>query len=109
MGPARSHRPHISDVGQAQRQLKHRDVELRIMGEHTDHRVLVDFASLGLGGEIPVGPVDDHFVGRWKTCVSGELRAGIADGNPVAENEPCRAKAAAKSMAPNTSILGRGA
>ena len=59
----RPHRAHVADLGQPQRDLEQRNVELRVVGEHADHGAGVDRARLGLRGQVAVRPVDDDLVG----------------------------------------------
>ena len=42
VGAPRAHRADVGDLGQAQRDLEQRHVELRVVGEHRDHGALVD-------------------------------------------------------------------
>ena len=51
-------------------------------------------------------PVDDHLVGLGEAALRREDGPGVADRHVVAEEAPTRATAAAKSMAPKTSIRG---
>ena len=63
VGTARAHRADVGELGQVQRDLEQRYVELGVVGQHGDDGARVDPAGLGLGLEVPVRPVDDHLVG----------------------------------------------
>ena len=78
-------------------------------GERLVDRAGVDPAGLDLLREVLVRPPDHHLVGVGEPRRGGEDRAGVAHGDLVAEEGPHPATAAAKSIAPKTSIRGRGA
>lgn len=85
VGAPGAHRPDVSDVGQAQRDLEQRDVELGVMGQHAEDGSRVDPPSLRLGAEIPVRPLHDDLVRAGEPGRGGEHRARVAHSDPVAE------------------------
>ena len=87
VGLAGAHRADVGDR-QPQRVGQHRDVELRVVGQHADHRATVQRARIHLRPQVPVRPVDDHLVGLRETLAGGEHRPGIAHRHPVSEERP---------------------
>ena len=85
VGTPRAHRADVRELGQPQRHLEQRDVELGVVGEHGEHGARVDPPGLVLGGEVAVRPVDDHLVGVREPARGGEDGPGVADGDVVAE------------------------
>ena len=81
-------------------------VELRVVGEHADHGARVDRPA---SCEVSVRPLDDDLVGiREARRVANTGRASQTVTGSRGSS-PTRATAAAKSIAPNTSIRGAGA
>ena len=74
-------------VGQPQRDLEQRHVELRVVGEHAEHGALVDPAGLDLLAEVLVRPLDDHLVGRrgsassWRRPAARRRRSPCSRGS----------------------------
>jgi drug/metabolite transporter (DMT)-like permease len=87
VGAPGTHRPHVR-AGQSQSRDEHRDVELGVVGEHTEDGPSVDPAGCRLGGQVAVGPVDDHLVGGREAGRRREHRPCVADRDPVAEERP---------------------
>ena len=77
---------HRADVAgrRLERHLERRNVELVVVREDADDGALVD---RGAPQEL-VGPLDDELVHVGEAVGSDELRAGVADGDAVAEEAP---------------------
>ena len=75
VGAPRAHRADVGDR-QPQRHLQQRDVELRVVGEHAEHRALVDPAGVDLGLQVAVRPLDDHLVGVGEPLRASRTPAG---------------------------------
>ncbi len=109
VGAPRPHGADVGDLGQPQRLPQHRHVELGVVGEHADHRPAVEPPRLGLGGEIAVRPLDDDLLGRREPPRVAKTGRASHTVTAYPRKRPMWATAAAKSMAPKTSIRGRGA
>ena len=79
------------------------------MREHREDGALVQAAGRDLRVEVAVRPVDDDLVGLGKATGRGEDGPRIAHRHVIAEEAATLATAAAKSIAPKTSIRGFGA
>ena len=87
VGAPRAHRADVGDaVGQPQRHLEQRHVELRVVGEHAEHGALVDPAGLDLlarGTCAATSTTTSSADGEARA--RGEHRPGVADRHLVAE------------------------
>src|SRR4051812_5384515 len=84
-------------------QLQQRDVELGVVGEHTDR-------GTGIHGrlcQVAVGPVDDDLVGVREACPGGEDGAGVAHGDVIAQEPAGLGEGGAEVEAPKISMRGR--
>ena len=80
----RAHGPHIGQV-QAQRFGQRRHVELRVVAEHAHHGAGIQPSRRRLPAQVLVRPLHLDRVGGGKTLRGGEHRAGVADGDVVAQ------------------------
>ena len=107
VGAARAHRADVRDLGQRRSATSSRGRRTSGRGWDGDDRVGVDAAGPprgpGSGGASPRRPV-----GLGEPGGGGEDRPGVAHRDVVAQKLPTFATAAAKSIAPNTSIRGLG-
>ena len=78
MGAATAHRADVAGRG-AQRHLQQRDIELGIVGQHTDNRALVHVGP----GQITVRPLHDDLVRVAEPGRGGEHAARVAHGDAV--------------------------
>ena len=110
VGTPRAHRADVRHLGQPQRHLEQGYVELRVVGEHREDGARVDPAGRrarrrGSGAASRRPPRRPPGSGCWSRRRAGRRRRSRGSRGSA----PTRATAAAKSMAPKTSIRGLGA
>ena len=109
VGAPGAHRADVGDPGRRSATSSSGTSNLGSWVSTADHGAPVDPAGVRLGLQVAVRPLDDDLVGvreavRWRRPAGRRRRSRGSRGT-----RPTRATAAAKSIAPKTSIRGRGA